>query len=68
MLERIFCLFQCSRNIRWPLVEIGLTVRPKTGGAKALPAPPLATGLKDGVVLRKENFLGLKLCTIFQGY
>ena len=30
-----------------PLVEIGLTDLPKTGGAKALPAPPLATALYD---------------------
>ena len=28
-----------------PLVEIGLTDRPKSGGAHAPPAPPLATGL-----------------------
>ena len=28
-----------------PLVEIGLTGLPKTGGARAPPAPPLATGL-----------------------
>ena len=28
-----------------PLVEIGLTDLPKTGGARAPPAPPLATGL-----------------------
>ena len=28
-----------------PLVEIGLTDMPKTEGAKAPPAPPLATGL-----------------------
>ena len=28
-----------------PLVKIGLTDQPKTGGAKALPAPPLATAL-----------------------
>ena len=28
-----------------PLVQIGLTDLPKTGGAHAPPAPPLATGL-----------------------
>ena len=28
-----------------PLVEIGLTDLPKSGGARAPPAPPLATGL-----------------------
>ena len=28
-----------------PLVEIGLTDLPKTGGVKAHPAPPLATAL-----------------------
>ena len=28
-----------------PLVEIGLTDLPKSGGAQAPPAPPLATGL-----------------------
>ena len=28
-----------------PLVEIGLTNLSKSGGAHALPAPPLATGL-----------------------
>ena len=28
-----------------PLVGIGLTGLPKTGGAHAAPAPPLATGL-----------------------
>ena len=28
-----------------PLVEIGLSDLPKTGGARAPPAPPLATGL-----------------------
>ena len=32
-----------------PLVEIGLTDLPKTGGAKAPPAPPLATALGDNV-------------------
>ena len=30
-----------------PLVEIGLTDLPKTGGAKAPPAPPLATALSS---------------------
>ena len=28
-----------------PLVEIGLTDLPKSGGARVPPAPPLATGL-----------------------
>ena len=28
-----------------PLVEIGLTDLPKSGGARAPPAPPLVTGL-----------------------
>ena len=28
-----------------PLVEIGLADLPKSGGARAPPAPPLATGL-----------------------
>ena len=35
-----------------PLVEIELTDLPKSGGARAPPAPPLATGL----VLRKSVF------------
>ena len=34
-----------------PLVEIGLTDLPKSGGARAPPAPPLATGLS------LDNFL-----------
>ena len=29
------------------LVEIGLSDLPKTGGARAPPAPPLATGLRS---------------------
>ena len=33
-------------NVPPPLVEIGLTDLPKSGGARALPAPPLATGLQ----------------------
>ena len=32
-------------NVPPPLVEIGLPDLPKTGGAKAPPAPPLATAL-----------------------
>ena len=52
-------------GITCPLVEIGLTVLPKTGKAKAPPATPLATALKkvDGQALRnaevqspQENF------------
>ena len=44
-----------SENLGWhvllggdnvpPLVVIGLTDLPKSGGARAPPAPPLATGL-----------------------
>ena len=30
-----------------PLVEIGLADLPKSGGARAPPAPPLATGLRN---------------------
>ena len=33
-----------------PLVEIGLTIWPKTGGAKASPAPPLATTLSNIII------------------
>ena len=46
-----------SENLGWhvllggdnvpPLVEIGLTDLPKSGGARAPPAPPLATGLSN---------------------
>jgi hypothetical protein len=35
-----------------PLVEIGLTVWPITGEAKALPAPPLATALLSSHIPR----------------
>ena len=34
-----------------PLVEIGLTDLPKTGGAKAPPAPPLATALSCNIYM-----------------
>ena len=33
-----------------PLVDIGLTVLPKSGGAMASPAPPGTTGLEIGIV------------------
>ena len=35
-----------------PLVEIGLADLPKSGGARAPPAPPLATGLLNLTLLQ----------------
>ena len=37
-----------------PQVEIGLTDRPKSGGARAPPAPPLATGLQFYLKSKKK--------------
>ena len=57
-----------ARNTRWgecaPLVEIGLTDLPKSGGgARAPPAPPLATGLMFIRELRVARiFLTLGFC------
>ena len=39
-----------------PLVEIGLTDLPKTGGSKAPPAPPLATALHLNSTANLANF------------
>ena len=44
-----------------PLVEIGLTDLPKSGGARAPPAPPLATGLGSQLLLVIWDF---KVCHI----
>ena len=38
-----------------PLVEIGLTDLPKSGGARAPPAPPLATGLMDDTISKSDE-------------
>ena len=39
-----------------PLVDIGLTDLSKTGGARAPPAPPLATGLLYHEILLLQKF------------
>ena len=38
-----------------PLVEIGLSDLPKSGGARAPPAPPFATGLHIVSSVQLEN-------------
>ena len=39
-----------------PLVEIGLTDLPKSGGARARPAPPLALGLHCNSINLRSTF------------